>query len=158
MKTALASALVPAAAITALIHATPAAATPDTPSTETACGTTLESWMRYTLEGEQLHNTSSFSYETRINIGPDGIANWKLQHDNIVHEANGHDRVWIEGNSARFRSDKGRGTGEMFDFTLHSPTCKGPDVFAAYATTHIPVAFGVDTYATRPGVPLRPAP
>jgi hypothetical protein len=156
MKTALASALVPAAAITALIHATPAAATPDTPSTETACGTTLESWIPHPLKGTQWHDAGPRHrpYATQIEIGPDGIANWWIEG---VGRIDGHDRVWIEGNSARFRSDRGTGRGDMIDVTLHSPTCDAAgNVVSAHATTHIPNLGGVQTIKNLDTEPLKP--
>jgi hypothetical protein len=153
MKTALASALIPAAAIATLIHATPAAATPGTPSADTTCGTTLQSWMPHALAGVQWHTNAAVSYETRIDIGTDGRANWKMGGV----ETNGHDQVWIEGNSARFRSDLGRGWGDMWEFTLWQPTCNAAGhVVSAHARTDVPMGFGgVHTYTTRPAEPFK---
>jgi hypothetical protein len=155
MKAVLASTLIPAAAITALIHASPAAATPDTPTPDTTCGTTLESWMPYTLEGVVWHNDNSYkSDRTRIDIGSDGKASWWIESHG---EAKGHDRVWIESNPARFRSDRGTGSGPMLDFTLWQPTCNAAgQVVAAHVTTHIPNGLGVETVKTPPGEPLKP--
>jgi hypothetical protein len=155
MKTALASALTSAAAITALIHASPAAATPNAPEVDAACGTTVESWMPHTLAGVQWYNNGPHrtAHPTRIDIGTDGIANWRVHE---VGETNGHDRVRIEGDSARFRSDRGTGRGDMLDFTLHSPTCDAAgSVVSAHATTHIPFGGGVRTIKTHDAEPLK---
>jgi hypothetical protein len=155
MKTALSSAVIAAAAIAALVQASPAAATPDTPSADTACGTTLESWVYYALEGAQWHgdpNTGS-PRATKIDIRSDGVANWNVE---TVGYAAGVDRVWIESNSARFRSDMGRGWGDMIDFTVHTPTCDAAgNVVSAHATTYVPVLGGVFTIRTYPDMPLK---
>jgi hypothetical protein len=156
MKTALASALIPAATITAFIYATPAAAAPASPSPEATCGTTLQSWMPHALTGTQWHDAGPRrrAYKTQIEIGPDGIANWSIEG---VGRANGHDRVRIEGDSARFRSDKGTGRGDMLDVTLHSPTCDtAGNVVSAHATTHIPNWGGVQTIKNLDTEPLKP--
>jgi hypothetical protein len=155
MKTALASGLISAAAITALIQASPAAAAPDTPATDTACGTTLESWMPHTLEGVVWHNDNPNKQDrTRIDIGSDGKVSWWIESHG---EAKGVDQVWIESNSARFRSDRGTGSGPMLDFTLWQPTCNAAGhVVSAHATTHIPIGLGVETVRTPPGEPLKP--
>jgi hypothetical protein len=159
MKTALSGGLIFTIGVTALIHASPAAATPDTPTTDTACGTTLESWMPYPLEGVQWHNQVPIWSKTRIQIGTDSRAYWRMETETSVRETKGHDRVWIESNSARFKSDLGVGRGDMWDFTLWGPACNEEGhVVSAHATTHIPNGIGgVNTWKNRPAEPLKPA-
>jgi hypothetical protein len=159
MKTTRASALICAVAITALIHASPTAAKPDMPSNDTACGTTFESWMAYTLDGVQWHDDGPYRwpFPTRIDIGfdgTDGTANWRVKNLGGTKEI---DRVWIEGDSARFRSASGTARGAMIDFTLHSPVCDELGlVVSAHVRTHVPTrTAGVRMYQTLPGEPLK---
>jgi hypothetical protein len=141
------------AAMSALASAAPAAATPDTSTAANAgCGTTMDTWKQTTLSGTQYYYDGElfwkdFTYPTRIEITDSGIVNWKITG---VGDVRGHDRMWIEGDSARFKSDKGRGFGTMIDFTLHDPKCNEfGDLISAHMTSHLPNFDKVWTIKTR---------
>jgi hypothetical protein len=139
------------AAMSALASAAPAAATPDTSTAANAgCGTTMDTWKQTTLSGSQYHRDKEgfwkpIEYPTRIEITDKGVVNWKIDR---IGDIRGHDTMWIEGNSARFRSDMGRGFGEMIEFTLHDPVCNGSRLISTHMTTQAP-QFGVMELTTR---------
>jgi hypothetical protein len=141
------------AAMYALASAAPAAATPDTSTASNpGCGTTMDTWSQTKLTGTQYYYDGEqfwkdFNYPTRIEITDKGIVNWRIDS---VGDVTGHDTMWIEGNSARFRSDKGRGFGNMLDFTLHDPKCnESGDLVSAHLTSQLPHFDKVWTIKTR---------
>jgi hypothetical protein len=136
------------AAMSALASAAPAAATPDSSTAANAgCGTTMDTWSQTTLTGIQNHwDGTGFKggskFPTRIEITDKGIVNWKIDG---VGDVSGHDRMWIEGNSARFRSDMGRGFGSMIEFKLHNPVCteSGRLISSHITTDNVPYLLDV---------------
>jgi hypothetical protein len=147
------------AAMSALASAAPAAATPDTSTAANpGCGTTMDTWSQTTLSGIQYHwDGNGFKggsrFPTRIEITGKGVVNWKIDG---VGDVRGHDTMWIEGDSARFRSDMGRGWGSMIEFKLHNPVCteSGRLVSAHITTDNVPYFLDVKILKTFSTLPL----
>jgi hypothetical protein len=127
------------AAIPALAQAAPAEAQPDPRvAVDAACGTEFKSWQRTILRGNLYRGDTRWQpFGTEIYIRADQIVDWKMED---FGEAYDHDRFWIEnGNRGRFRSDLGRGWGQMYEFTLYDPQCDDQGrVISAHVSAQVP--------------------